>query len=214
VSDFRGDSDLILFGSGGHAKVVLEAIRASNPSRNVIILDDDTAASERTVLGIEVTGTRQWLLSNAAETRVALGIGDNRGRADLLQWLSAHGRQTETVIHPSAIVGATAEIGAGAFLAAGSIIIADATIGAGAIVNTGASVDHDCVVGMAAHLGPGVRLCGNVHVGALALLGVGTAVRPGIIIGAEVVVGAGSAVVCNLAAGRTYAGCPARPTES
>jgi UDP-perosamine 4-acetyltransferase len=211
VSDLRGDSDLVLIGSGGHAKVVLEAIRARNPDRKVIILDDDPAAAQRTVLGLEVSGTRDWLVANTWRGRVALGIGDNGARGELLHWLAERGFEAETVVHPSAIVGATADIGDGSFLGAGSIVLADATIGAGAIVNTGASVDHDCMVGAAAHLGPGVRLCGNVTVGAHSLVGVGTAVRPGVSIGANAVVGAGSAVVCDLAAGGTYAGCPARP---
>lgn len=204
---------LVLLGAGGHAKVVLEAVRARTPDRAVIIVDDDPAAAGRSVLDLPVSGDRRWLLANAPGAKVALGIGDNGARADLLHWLTANGFEAEAVVHPSAIVGATAQIGAGAFLAAGSIVIADAKIGAGAIVNTGASVDHDCVVGAGAHLGPGVRLCGNVTVGALALVGVGTAVRPGVSIGANVVIGAGSAVVGDLPADGIYAGCPARPIK-
>ena len=204
------DEALVLFGSGGHAKVVLEAVRARTPDRAVTVVDDDPAAADRSVLGLRVSGDRSWLLANAPGAKVALGIGNNRARADLLYWLTEIGFEAEAVVHPSAIVGATAQIGAGAFLAAGSIVIADAKIGAGAIVNTGASVDHDCVVGPGAHIGPGVRLCGNVTVGALALVGVGTAVRPGVSIGANAVIGAGSAVVSDLPADGIYAGCPAR----
>ena len=107
-------------------------------------------------------------------------------------------------------VGATVEIGDGAFLAAGSIAIADATIGRGVILNTACSVDHDCVIGDGVHLGPGVRLCGNVSIGARSLVGVGSAIRPGIKIGSDVVVGAGSAVVADIPNGSIYAGCPAR----
>lgn len=202
---------LIVFGSGGHAKVMIEAVRARSPDRPLTILDDDPRSANRTLLGVPVRGTREWLSSNLPGARIGLGIGDNRARAALIDWLAEQGREVETVIHPSAIVGATAEIGAGAFLAAGSIVIADARIGRAAIINTAASVDHDCEIGEAAHIGPGVRLCGNVRVGDRSLIGVGSAVRPGVIIGDNVTVGAGSAVVCDLADGGVFAGCPARP---
>ena len=189
-------------GSGGHAKVVLEAVLASSPDRRVTVLDDDPIAAERSLLGVQVSGTR--------DAAVALGIGDNSARLALLDWLVAQGRAVETVIHPSAIVGATVVIGDGAFLAAGSIAIADTTIGRGAILNTGCSVDHDCVVGDGVHIGPGVRLCGNVSIGTRSLIGVGSAIRPRVTIGSDVVVGAGSAVVADIPDGSTYAGCPAR----
>lgn len=202
--------DLIVFGSGGHAKVVLEAVRALEPDRRIAILDDRPGTAGRSVLGIPIAGTRDWLASNAAGASVALGIGDNAARLELLDWIVAQGREVETVIHPSAIVGATVEIGAGAFLAAGSIAIADAKIGRGAILNTGCSVDHDCIIGDGAHIAPGVRLCGTVTVGARTLIGVGSAVRPGIRIGSDVVIGAGSAVVADIPDGAVYAGCPAR----
>ena len=197
-------------GSGGHAKVVLEAVLASSPDRRVTVLDDDPIAAERSLLGVQVSGTRDWLSANAPDAAVALGIGDNSARLALLDWLVAQGRAVETVIHPSAIVGATVVIGDGAFLAAGSIAIADTTIGRGAILNTGCSVDHDCVVGDGVHIGPGVRLCGNVSIGTRSLIGVGSAIRPRVTIGSDVVVGAGSAVVADIPDGSVVAGCPAR----
>lgn len=203
--------ELVVFGCGGHAKVVIEAVLARDPKRLVQIVDDDPGAVGRSVLGLRVSGGREWLASNAPGASVALGIGGNRARLDVLDWLIAQGRQVETVIHPSAIVGATVDAGVGTFFAAGAIAIAEARIGRAAIINTGASVDHDCVIGDGAHIGPGVRLCGNVQVGARSLIGVGTAVRPGVSIGADVIVGAGSAVVGDLADGGTYCRCPARP---
>jgi sugar O-acyltransferase (sialic acid O-acetyltransferase NeuD family) len=206
--------ELVVFGSGGHAKVLIEAVRARDPQRDIYVVDDRPDAVGRSVLGIAVAGTREWLAANVAGARLALGIGDNRARLEILEWLVSQGRSLETVIHPSAIVGATVEVGVGAFFSAGAIAIAEAQIGRGVIINTGASVDHDCVIGDGVHIGPGVRLCGNVRVGARTLIGVGSAVRPGIKIGADVTVGAGSVVVSDLADGGTYCGCPARALHS
>ena len=201
---------LVVLGAGGHAKVVIEAALARDPGRQIVILDDDPDVQDRQIFGFRAAGTREWLKANAPDAPVTLGIGNNRARLEALEWLLARGRQLETVIHPTANVGRTVEIGAGSFLAAGSIAIADSRIGRAAIINTAASVDHDCDIGEGAHIGPGARLCGNVRVGARSLIGVGTAVRPSIAIGADVSVGAGSAVVCDLADGGVYAGCPAR----
>jgi sugar O-acyltransferase (sialic acid O-acetyltransferase NeuD family) len=202
---------LILFGCGGHAKVLLEAIRARHPDREVAIVDDATAGE---ILGIPVSGNRDWLSSNMAGVRVALGVGGNTARFSIMDWLVSQGRELETVIHPSAIVGATVSIAPGAFIAAGAVLIADAQIGRGAIVNTAASVDHDCVVGEAAHIAPGVRLCGNVQVGARTLVGVGSSIAPGVAIGSDSVIGAGSTVVRDVPGGMTYVGCPARPVKT
>lgn len=205
---------LVVVGSGGHAKVIVEAVRARIPDREIILLDDGPEAQGRTVLGLNVSGNREQLSANFKGAPVALGIGNNHARAEIIAWLSANSHLLETVIHPTAIVGATVAIGQGAFLAAGSIAIADSRIGAGAIINTGASVDHDCEIGEAAHIAPGVRLCGNVRVGDRTLIGVGSSVRPGISIAADVILGAGSVVVRNINAAGTYAGNPARPLRA
>lgn len=201
---------LVVFGSGGHAKVVVEAVRARTPDRTIVILDDSPAAEGRQLLGIAVAGGRALLSDRFESAPVALAIGDNAARSALMRSLLAGGRVLETIIHPAATVGATVSIGAGAFVAAGAIVIADARIGAGAIINTAASVDHDCDIREAAHIAPGVRLCGNVTVGARTVVGVGSAVRPGITIGPDLVIGAGSVVVCDLDEPGTFAGNPAR----
>jgi sugar O-acyltransferase (sialic acid O-acetyltransferase NeuD family) len=198
---------LILFGCGGHAKVLLEAIRARSPDRQVAIVDDRPGGE---VFGIAVSGTREWLASNLPGVPVALGIGGNAARFAIIEWLAAQSRPLETIVHPSAIVGATVSLAPGAFVAAGAVLIADAKIGRGAIVNTAASVDHDCIVGEAAHIAPGARLCGDVHVGARTLIGVGSSVAPGVSIGPDAIIGAGSTVVRDLAGSATYVGCPAK----
>lgn len=205
---------LVIIGSGGHAKVIVEAVRARTPHRRIVLLDDEPGNQGRTVLGFDVEGGRERLSADLKGASVALGVGDNSSRSQVMDWLESNGHPLETVIHPTAIVGATVSVGPGAFLAAGAIAIADARIGGGAIVNTGASIDHDCVIDRAAHIAPGVRLCGNVRVGARTLIGVGSSVRPGVSIGADVILGAGSVIVHDFPGPGTFAGNPARPLRA
>ncbi|HEX8365547.1 MAG TPA: acetyltransferase [Allosphingosinicella sp.] len=201
---------LILFGSGGHAKVVLEAIRAADPECEVAILDDDPEASRRTVLGGAIVGGRAWLEANWPDAAIVPAIGTNSARATLVDWLKGQSRPLASVVHPRAIVSPSALIGAGAFLAPGAIVNAEAAVGEAAIVNTGASVDHDCRIGAAAHIAPGAHLCGSVRVGARTLIGAGATIIPGVAIGADAIVGAGSVVIADLPDGARVAGCPAR----
>ena len=200
---------IVIFGSGGHAKVIVDAILARTPQRNIIILDDADACTGRSIFGIPVSGGRA-VLGELGGTPVAPAVGNNPSRASLIEWLKEAGHPLETVIHPDAILSGSAVVDPGAFVAAGAIIIAEARICSGAIVNTGASVDHDCMIGEAAHVGPGSHLCGNVRIGARTLVGVGSSIRPGISIADDVVVGAGSVVVRDIAEAGTFAGNPAR----
>jgi sugar O-acyltransferase (sialic acid O-acetyltransferase NeuD family) len=200
---------LVVFGSGGHAKVVVEAALATTPHREIVLLDDSDEAQGRSIFTMKVLGGR-GRLDSLRGTAVALGIGDNQARWKLMQWLREQGHELETVIHPAAVVMASVTVGPGAFLSAGAIAIAEARIGAGAIINTGSSVDHDCIIGDAAHIAPGARLCGNVHVGDRSLIGAGSTVRPGISISVDAIIGAGSVVVRDIERPGTYVGNPAR----
>lgn len=202
---------LIMFGAGGHAKVVAEAWLAAHPDGSLVALDDDPSRVGKTLLGREISGGREWLSGNWTGVAVHAALGDNGRRAALLGTLRMLGRPLRTIIHPSATVSASCRIGDGAFLAAGTVVNAEARIGEGAILNTGASVDHDCVIGAFAHIAPGARLCGNVSIGDRALVGTASALIPGVSVGADAVIGAGSAVVRDVPDGETWAGCPARP---
>ena len=204
---------LILFGCGGHAKVVLDAILARNGEADLTILDDSENAEQRSLLGRPVTGGRSWLAKGWPQVAVMPAIGGNAPRAALVDWLQREGRTLATVIHPSAIVSPTARLAGGCFLAAGAIVNPEAELAEGVIVNTAASVDHDCLVGRSSHIAPGARLCGNVHIGERTLIGVGASVAPGVRIGNDVIVGAGSAVIRDVPDGATIGGAPARPLK-
>jgi sugar O-acyltransferase (sialic acid O-acetyltransferase NeuD family) len=200
---------LVVFGSGGHAKVVVEAALAREPGREIIILDDSPSANGRSLFGIGVSGTRDRLESLRGSP-IVVAVGDNQARAKMISWVHEHGHQLETVIHPKAWVAESIQLGGGVFVSAGAVVIADARIGDGAIINTAASVDHDCVIGETAHIAPGVHLCGNVQIGARTLIGVGAAIRPGISICDDVTVGAGAVVVRDITSAGTFAGNPVR----
>ena len=204
---------LVVFGCGGHAKVVIEAVLARTPNRDILILDDDPVTHGDCVLGIRVAGGRE-LLSGLLGSPVALAVGSNNARSKVMHRLAEEGHKLETVIHPAAFIGSTVSIGDGVFVGASAIAIAEARIGRGAIINTAASVDHDCVIGDCAHIAPGVHLCGEVTIGARTLVGTGTAVRPGISVCDDVIIGAGAVVVRDITEPGTFVGNPARRLRS
>ena len=193
---------ITLIGGGGHAKVVLDAMReADMPALGFV--DDRSGCALSGVL--DHLGAIESLGEDA---RVFLTIGDVSTRRGVLGMLGA-ARFAGPVIHPGAIVSPSASIGEGAFVGPGAIINSDARIGAQAIINSGAIVEHDCRVGVNTHIAPGCVLGGGVEVGDHTLVGLGARVLPGVTIGSGCVIGAGAVVIQGVDDGATAVGVPA-----
>jgi len=197
---------VVVLGAGGHAKPVIEALRAMG-AEVLGVLDD---APRGPVLGAARLGALSDLARFAGEA-AAIAIGDNATRARLGDACLAAGLSLPPVLHPAALLSPSAVIEAGAQIMARAAVGPEARVGRLVLVNTGAIVEHDCVLGDAAHLGPGAVLCGFVRVGARALVGAGAVARPGIEIGQDAIVAPGAAVAEAVPDCARVGGVPAKP---
>lgn len=203
---------LVLVGASGHAKAVIDVIEKEGRYRISHLLDDNAALHGRPFFGYRVSGATQSILASAAAERpmVFVSIGDNAARVRIANWLRSQGFELARAVHPHAQVGRGAAIGAGSVLMAGAVVNSDATIGENVIINTGATVDHDCVIGDGVLVAPGAHLCGGVRVGAGSVIGAGAVLIPGVCVGANTVIGAGSTLLEDVADNAKAAGSPAR----
>jgi len=202
----------LVFGAGGHGKVVADVGRSACLAL-AGFLDEDPSKAAATFCGVPVLGwarlhreRRNW-----KGTAVALGIGDNAARQRCFGLVRAAGLEVVTLVHSSAVVAPSARLGSGTVVMALAAVNPDAVVGDGAILNTGSVVEHDNVLGRFVHLSPNVALGGSVAIGDRTHLGLGAVVLPGVRVGADVRIGAGAAVVRHVVDGLTVVGVPARP---
>lgn len=200
---------LAILGAGGHGRVVADSAAALG--WNVTFFDDSRTGMVDgwTIAGVAADFERQAKNFEGA----IVGIGNNRARLDWSLRLHAAGVPLAVVIDPASRVSARAEIGAGSFLAAGSVVNIGATLGRACIINTAATVDHDCQLGDGVHLSPGVHLSGTVSIGSCSWLGTAAAVCNNLRIGDNVIAGVGSVIVTDISDGLVVAGIPARPLD-
>ncbi len=199
---------VLIIGSGGHAKVVIDALMAGSPECGLIIRDGNPERSRATILGHSIETPELPASLDSQEVHVAIGNGAVRQR--LLLAACAKGGRAYSVLHPDASIAKGAVLGDGCFVAAGAVVGPDASIGSGCIINHRAVVDHDCILGEFSHIGPGATLGGGVQIGALCDVGAGANILPGVVIGDGTVIGAGAVVTASIAGGGTWAGVPAR----
>ena len=181
----KASEKLLLFGAGGHAKVVIDIVEQQGNFEIAGLLDDDPRHQGKGLFGYPVLGTRAELpaLRSAQLCHAIVTIGDNAMRAAVAAHLHQLGWRFASAIHPRASISRGVSIGPGSVVMAGCVINADASLGGHVIVNSGATVDHDCRIEDAVHIAPGCHLCGGVSVGPGTLLGAGTTVTPGVSIG-------------------------------
>lgn len=205
-----------VFGSrpDGHAKVLCDLFGERDELELVGLLDDLPENAGRRLGSLRVIGGSADLPRLAAEEGiegVVLGFGAARGRLRVLAAVRDAGLALPTLVHPTAYVAASAELGAGVQVLPHASVGAAARLGDGVLVNTGAVVEHDDLIGAGAVVDPGAVLAGRVSIGQEVEVGSGAVLIPDVVVGDGAVVGAGAAVVAPISVGETVVGVPARP---
>ena len=201
---------IVVLGAGGHARVVVDALQCAGLQVKGVTAPTPPEGT----LEVPYLGTDETLLAGKRQSvRLANGIGSvgaPTARAEAFDRFSALGFEFIRVIHPTASVARSAELGEGAQVMAGAVIQPAAILGRNVLVNTRASVDHDCVIGDHVHIAPGATLSGGVVVETRAHIGAGAVVLQGRTVGAGAIVGAGAAVNQDVPAGSVVMGVPAK----
>lgn len=197
---------LLLFGAGGHGRVVADAALLTKSWSTIFASDRDPARCVGPFLqGVNLI---DLTLARSLGVGVHVAIGNNAARE--LESACWPADCLVSVLHPFACVSQFSQIGAGSFVAAGAVLAAGAHIGRACIVNHGAVVDHDVRLGAYCHVAPLASLGGEVVLGQRVMVGAGANVLPGVLVTDDVKIGAGAVVRSNLSEAGTYVGVPAK----
>lgn len=210
--------DIVLYGSGGFAREVLQILLDVNdeqPTWTVLgFLDDDPGALGQDIHGYPVLGGSDWLLGRP-EVQVSVAIGSPHIKRRIVNRLAEQGHTAyATLVHPRAWIGRRVQLGSGVTICAGTCVTTDIQIGDHVILNLDCTVGHDSILGDFVTAAPSVNVSGNVEVGEGCDLGTGSVVIQGKSIGEWSIVGAGAVVVKDLPANVTAVGAPASPIKT
>jgi sugar O-acyltransferase (sialic acid O-acetyltransferase NeuD family) len=186
---------VIVFGSGGQARVVAEIILNNKNLQLLGFVDPYTKDKNEKIFGLPIR-------DRFAEAQgFIIGVGNNQRRAQRFDQMLELGLKPVTIIHPTANIAKDVTIGQGTIIAMGATIATGAQIGSNVIINTGAIVEHENVIGNNVHIAPGAALAGRVKVKNGAFVGLRALVRECLTVGTDAVVPDNATVV----------GIPARP---
>ncbi len=205
--------NIVLIGSSGHAKVVIDIVERENKYRIVGLIDKFRQIGEET-LGYPVVGKEEDLPRLVHEYAIAGGlvaIGDNFQRSEVANKINRLSPNFPffSSIHPQANIARNVDIGAGTVIVAGVTISPSCTIGCFCLLNTNSSLDHDSVMEEFSSLAPRVSTGANVHIGAFSAVSIGATLIHQVRVGEHTVVGAGATVLNDIDSFKVAYGTPA-----
>jgi len=204
--------DVIVFGSGGHASVIIDIIEKQGTYRIIGLIDDFKKKGE-TLLGYKIIGGFEELINLSGVIYGGIAaIGDNFARHEVVGRIKIALPDFKFIspVHPFTSIAKNVIIGEGSVIMPGSVINTGTKIGNHCIINTLSSIDHDNIFRDFSSTAPGVITGGNVDVGEFSALCLGAKIIHGIKIGSHSVVGAGAVAVKDVPAFTVAFGVPAK----
>lgn len=194
---------MVLYGAGGHAKVIYDLILSNNLLLEYLV--DDNPPSDF-FHHLEIFKPQEHLLKNK---KIIVAIGDGRIRELVVNKIKDL-CEFETLIHHSAFVSRFSEVGKGTVVMPQVCVNAEVKIGNHCIINTSSVIEHECVIEDYVHISPSVTLAGNITIKKGAQIGIGARVIQGITIGENAIIGAGAVIIHDVPDYATVVGNPGR----
>jgi sugar O-acyltransferase (sialic acid O-acetyltransferase NeuD family) len=172
-------------------------------------VDDRPDALDQFDVSVPVLGGLVDLMRIDARAFI-IALGDPALRRGVSDAIGEVGGTLVTLIHPSAYVSSTAQIGSGTLLCPFTLIAANSILGANVAINVYASIGHDSRIGEHCVISPYSAVTGDVSLGDESFLGTHCTIAPGTTIGRCSKVSAGSTVTRDAEAGSLLVGNPAK----
>lgn len=208
----RSVADVLVIGAGGFglevAQYALDASSSGWPFRLTGFLDDGVPPGTEVVQGLDVVGGTDGAM--LARQNLLIAIGDSDIRTRIARRVRQRGGRLVTLIHPTAYIAPTAQIGSGALICPFATVSARAVVESDCVLNNYACVGHEAHLGDGSVLSPYSALLGRSKVGRSCFLGAYAAVGPGVSIGASSKLAAGSIALRDASAGSMLVGNPAK----
>ncbi|HZZ26614.1 MAG TPA: acetyltransferase [Pirellulales bacterium] len=148
--------DLIIVGAGAFAREVRQFVPHSFPYRSVKMkgfLSNNPQDSEKFSLPEPILGDPEQYLPEQND-RFLLAIGDIRDRRRITHVLKSRDAKFLTLIHPTAFIDSTAELGEGCIIYPFATIMNEARIEDFVMMNIYSSAGHDTQIGQYCNLSP------------------------------------------------------------
>lgn len=203
---------IVIVGAGGFGREVLQWARHAWPEHTPRIagfLSADPTMLDSHAPTLPILGSPEDFEPRPTDGLV-LAIGIRGVRREVAERLAARGGRFLTLVHPSAIVADTAEVGPGCVICPGAIVSDAVRLGRCVLVNYHASLGHDASAGDFAVLSPYATLGGGATVGPDAFLGLHASVAPARRLGAGVQVSANSCATVDVPDASLVHGVPGR----
>lgn len=203
---------ILIVGAGGFGREVLQwALHAWPDEAHKIggfLSDDPEALAEQ--------NTRFTIIGSAAGYKPApgdalvLAIGIPEIRRRVAEMLVARGAEFLSLVHPTAIVADSAQVGEGTILCPYAIVSDNCKLGKFVLMNYHSSVGHDSSVADFSVFSPYATLGGGASIGEDVFLGLHSSVGPHVSLGDRCKVSAGSAALATAPADVVIWGLPGR----
>ena len=206
---------IIVIGSGGHAKVVIDIIHQMN-AHKIIGVTTNSLEVNSSFCGYPILGDDSVLEKykmNDGIMHIAMGVGgfkDNIIRKKIYTNVKSLGMTFINVIHPHSIISKSTQIGEGVTIYPGVVINTDVKIGNNVIIATGATIDHETIIEDNVLVSTGATIGAYTLIKDGALLALGSKIISGLTIGSNSLIAAGSVVVKDVESNQKVFGIPAK----
>ncbi len=200
----RNQNELVLICGGSLALEVLcfiKDINANDPKNAMVVAYVIDATGGRTSELNQIEPRLKIVksvddISCPKKYSAVICIGDATLRWKLYGQLSGTFASWKTIIHPTANIMASAQIGDGAIIAPNAYVGPMAKIGVNSFVNVGASIGHDASIGHSAVVSPQAAINGFASCGTATFVGAAATLLPSARLGSY----------CKLSAGSVFSG--------
>lgn len=206
--------NIVIFGSGGHAKVIVDIIEKQGKF-NIAGFIDSSSEKNTVIMEYKVIGDTSSLKDIVFSYEIyggIIGIGDNSIRAKIRDKVIKVIPNFKFVncVHPKSILGKDVTLGEGNVVMAGAIINSSTIIKNHCILNTNSSIDHDCLMLDFSSIAPNATVGGNVKIGDYSAIGIGANIFNSVNVGYNCIIGGGSLVCHDTNDNSIYYGSPSK----